>query len=760
MRSMQPAITERKLQTRPMAASGREPVGRPGALVELRGAVRRYGKLVALRGVDLAIEPGEFVFLIGPSEAGKTTLLKLIHGDLRPHRGTVRVDRYQLDRRWRRFLPRLRRDVAAVFQDGRLLPDMTARGNVGFALQVADLGMPRREVRARAQARLDEVGLGGRPTAYPHQLSGGQQRRLAIARALGHDPVLVLADEPTANLDRDNAERVLDLLERRCAAGTTVVVATHDVELARARPHRIIELREGRIIAECPTLAPLPGNGAAATLLAARHDARRCLRARTGSAMRLLLGYTPPPPPAHPRPQLGIRVRAGIATQFVLGYTPPPPAPGRAVPARGAWTPPREVLERLVATGPARPQNGAANGNGYANGRANGAWRPPQAVAALTPARTAGAAGGMVRARRLELGRRAGAVARLVLGHRSPPPRTAPRPPLREQVGRVMQFVLGYTPPPEPARRPRAAHARRPWTPVANLSRLAVGGAVATWLRNFRTVAPALGSITLLLLLAGVLSISGFAVRSLLIAQSAEASVLHVYLSDDAGSDQIDQAHQALAALPHVRSVTYVDKDQALADARRRPGLGDLASLSDSNPFPASFTVKVDGPNDVAAVAREATGQPGIDTRQPTSYDADTYQRLRQFTFVSAGVAGGFGLLLLAITYVISSNSIRAAVLARRDELLTMQLVGASPWLIRARLGVEGALTGGLAGVLAAALVVAAVGVAFVGARHLFVQVLPGLTVLATVEVLAAVAALGVALGAVSALFAFRRLRT
>ena len=107
-----------------------EPGGQPSALVELRGATRRYGRLVALRGVTLTIEPGEFVFVIGPSEAGKTTLLKLIHGDLRPHRGSVRVDRHRLDRRWRRGMTRLRREVAAVFQDHRLLSDMTARGTV------------------------------------------------------------------------------------------------------------------------------------------------------------------------------------------------------------------------------------------------------------------------------------------------------------------------------------------------------------------------------------------------------------------------------------------------------------------------------------------------------------------------------------------------------------------------------------------------------------------------------------------------------
>jgi len=212
--------------------------------------------------------------------------------------------------------------------------------------------------------------------------------------------------------------------------------------------------------------------------------------------------------------------------------------------------------------------------------------------------------------------------------------------------------------------------------------------------------------------------------------------------------------------MPHVRAVKYLDKDQALAQAQQRPGLGDLASLSGSNPFPAGFVVTVDTPNDVAAVANAAGHEPGVDQRSPTSYDAGIYDRLRQFTLVAAGVAGAFGLFLLILTYVISSNSIRAAVLARRDELLTMQLVGASPWLVRMRLAVEGALTGGLAGILAAIVVAGVCLAVLYGARHLFVQVLPGLTVPAVAEALTAVAALGVCLGAVSALFAFRRLRT
>jgi cell division transport system ATP-binding protein len=749
-----------KPRTRPEATGGTPHVERPDALVELNGVTRRYGRLVALRDINLAIQPGEFVFLIGPSEAGKTTLLKLIHGFLRPNRGRIRVDRYRLDRRWRRFLPEMRREVAAVYQDQRLLTDMTVRGNVAFALQVADPGMPRAEVRARAQTRLDEVGLGGRPSALPHQLSGGQQRRLAIARALGHAPILLLADEPTANLDRRNAERVLDLLERRCQSGTTVIVATHDLDVALARPHRVVELREGRIVADRPARAPIPGNGSAAALLAARRGARVGLGERTGRVMRFVLGYTPPPPPLTPRQRLTMRARAGQVTQVVLGYDSPPSPPGRRPAAQqGGWTPPAHVLDRLAA-------NGAHNGGGpaKANGETNGGWRPPESLAPIGTSRP-GRAGGATNGRhpqRSGLRQRLAGLTRVVLGHQPPPERVRPRVGLGERVGRVMRFVLGYTPPPRPERpaRPARGMRRRPWTRAVNLVRLAVGGALASWPRNLGTAAPALGSITLLLLLAGVLSISGFAVRSLLASQGAEASVLHVYLADDATSDQVDQSRQALTAMPHVRRVAYIDKDHALALARQRPGLGDLASLSETNPFPASFEVSVDNPTDVPAVARAAGGEPGVDKRQATSYDAGTYDRLRQFTVVAASVAGGFGLLLLVITYVISSNSIRAAVLARRDELFTMQLVGASPWLIRARLGVEGALTGGLAGVLASAIVVGTCLAAYYGARHLFLQVLPGVNVAATAEVVGGVAVLGLGLGAVSALFAFRRLRT
>ena len=754
---------------------GPEPAQQETPFVRLAGVSRRYGRLIAIKEVSLSIAPGEFVFVTGPSEAGKTTLLKLIHGDLRPSAGTIRVDGFRLERRWRRFLPRLRRSVAAVFQDHRLLQDMSARGNLAFALQVSDLWLPRREVRARAQLRLDDVGLGKRPGAYPHQLSGGQQRRLAIARALVPGPVLLLADEPTAGLDRRNADLVIGLLERCCETGTTVVVATHDVGFVETRGRRVIELREGQVVADRPATAPISSNGAANRRLMERQRRRGGLRRRFSKVAQFALGYVPPPRPATrpERPRLGLRERAARVAQVALGYQPPT----AVTHPNGAWKAPRVVVERLAPDGggssrspEAPPQRSPVATNG-------GAWQPPRSVAALiavrpnlTDGKASGAASGNGAARHLQVRARVVQLTRTALGYR-PPPADAngeSRPQgFRAGAARMAQFVLGYTPPPTRpgseagfGRPPAARRHRRPWVPVFNLARLCVGGAIASWTRNLRTVAPALGSITMLLAVAGGLAVGGFALRTLLVTQSQEAAVLHVYLSDDATSEQVDQAHRELAALPHVRSVRYIDKDQALQLARRRPGLGQLASDSDSNPFPASLEVQADQPSNVAAVAGVAAKEPGVDSRRPTSYDAGTYDRLRQFIVAATAIAGAFALLMLAITYAISSNSIRTAVLARRDELLTMQLVGASRWLIRTRLGVEGALTGGLAGLIAAAAVVGASAACFYAAHHLFVQLLPGVTSFTVAGVVVAVTAAGIALGSVSALFAFRRLRT
>jgi cell division transport system ATP-binding protein len=680
------SVADIRQPTSPVAADRPVPQRPPRPLVELNGVSRRYGRLLALKDVNLTIAPGEFVFVTGPSEAGKTTLLKLIHGDLRPTKGKIRVALFRLNQRWRRFLPRLRRRAAAIFQDGRLLPDMTARGNVAFALQVTDLWLPNGEVRSRAQARLDEVGLGRRAGAYPHQLSGGQQRRLALARALAHDPQLLLADEPTANLDRRNAEIVMQLLERRCRAGATVIVATHDLELARTRPYRVLELSRGQVVADTPGRR-VPDNGAPMPLPdPAAADGPEML------------------PEEHP-----VRDRLGAFSRWALGYVQPPPVEPNGKSPRAPKVKPAAKRPRLPARLAAR-------------------------LRARLPKRK---------------------------------PRSKPRTSLRARLSVLSQRALGYVPPPKPEdeedewllQGPFQRRPRRPWVPVVNLCRLIVGGAVSSWVRNFGTVAPALGSIALLLLLLGALSVSGIAVRTVLGLEAAEASTLHVYLADDVTDDQTAQLRQSLSGDSHVRSVRFISKDQALAQARQRPGLGDLASMTDSNPFPASLEVRVDQPSNVGGVASAVSSGSGVDTRRPTSYDQGTYDRLRQATVAGAGIIGGFGLLMLFITYAVSSNSIRAAVLARRDELVTMQLVGASRWVIRARLAVEGALTGGLGGLLAVLVLVGACLAAFYGARHLFVEFLPGVTVPTTALVLGAVAALGICLGAVAALFAFRRLR-
>jgi cell division transport system ATP-binding protein len=219
-----------------------------GAVVELTGVSRQYGRLLALDDVSLSIHPGELVFVVGPSEAGKSTMLKIIHGDLRPSNGSVRVHRTVVRRHsMRRRMRRLRRQVGAVFQDMRLLPDMTALENIVFALQVADLWAPRREARARARAGLEMVGLGERARFFPRQLSGGAQRRLAIARALVRQPAILVADEPTANLDRQNADTVLNLLEALARQGTAVVVASPQLPAGGTRGHRVVEIEGGKL---------------------------------------------------------------------------------------------------------------------------------------------------------------------------------------------------------------------------------------------------------------------------------------------------------------------------------------------------------------------------------------------------------------------------------------------------------------------------------------------------------------------------------
>ena len=200
----------------------------------------------ALTGVTFGVARGEFVFLTGPSGSGKSTLLRLAQLAERPTRGVVRVADVDSAHATAADVPRLRRTLGVVFQDFRLLPDRTAEQNVAFALEVT--GAPRAAIRTRVAEVLTRVGLAARGTAYPHELSGGEQQRVAIARALANRPLLLLADEPTGNLDDRATRGVFQLLREINAAGTAVVMATHDLELVRRAALRVVELDRGRVV--------------------------------------------------------------------------------------------------------------------------------------------------------------------------------------------------------------------------------------------------------------------------------------------------------------------------------------------------------------------------------------------------------------------------------------------------------------------------------------------------------------------------------
>ncbi len=216
-------------------------------MIELLGVSKVYPPdIVALRDVTLKVEGGEFVFVTGPTGSGKTTLLRLLIGDVVPTRGRVVVGGVNLAEVKRGDLPLFRRDVGVVFQDFKLLPHKTAYENVAFVLEA--FGLPPREVRRRAMEALEMVGLVHRRRLFPEQLSGGEQQRLALARAIVNMPSLLLADEPTGNLDPHTASDVVKLLLQINAMGTTVVVATHNRELVNELRKRVISLRDGVLV--------------------------------------------------------------------------------------------------------------------------------------------------------------------------------------------------------------------------------------------------------------------------------------------------------------------------------------------------------------------------------------------------------------------------------------------------------------------------------------------------------------------------------
>jgi cell division transport system ATP-binding protein len=564
----------------------------PASMVKLTRVSKSFGKTPVLSDISISIAPGELIEVSGPSGAGKTTLLRLIHGQLRPNKGEVWVEGRGLHRWWRRGLGRIRRDVAFLFQEQRLLPRLTAIENLTFALQITDPGLPNRTIRRRALEALESLRLGHRQRAYPHQMSAGERQRIAVARALAGRPRVVLADEPLASIDEGNALIVMRLLEEAAANGTTVIVATHKPTF---RATRLLSLPSGNVLTN-------------------RDKAPKANGTRT-------------------------------------------PVP--------LW---RRAL----------PGSSKARKNGYH--RANGAsthlpaWRR---LVALT----------------------------------------------------------------------------------ANSFRLIVLNGLRSWRRDLRLTAPALGSMAVTLVLCGMLALVAIAVARVAAQQAGQASVVRVYLAADATPAAVAALESRLKADPRVSSVTEVSAAQALAQANSRPGLESLASLSDTNPFPASLDVQVRLVTNVARVAAEVTGDPAADPTYPTSYDPDTYARLKKIALIAGGIGGGLLLLFGLVAYAVSANSMRGIAAARREEVTISRLLGARGWMLRGPFVTEGLMTGALAGALAGAVVGGAWLLATRFAAGTFTQVLPGVGPDSVRYVIAAVIVAGLLLGALTSTLGFRRIR-
>ena len=216
-------------------------------MIRFNNVTKVYGSdTVALERINLEIDPGEFVFLVGASGSGKSTMVRLILKETEPSAGAIFVNGVKLSSVTRRRVPRLRRDIGCVFQDFKLLPNKTAAENVAYAMEVT--GQKRRTIRTKVPQILDLVGLSGKVDKYPDQLSGGELQRVSIARAFVSQPPILVADEPTGNLDPNTSVGIMQLLHRINRIGTTVVVATHDREMVDVMRKRVVALEDGRIV--------------------------------------------------------------------------------------------------------------------------------------------------------------------------------------------------------------------------------------------------------------------------------------------------------------------------------------------------------------------------------------------------------------------------------------------------------------------------------------------------------------------------------
>jgi ABC-type ATPase involved in cell division/cell division protein FtsX len=566
----------------------------PQAVVKLTRVSKLFGRTTVLKDISISVAPGELVEVTGPSGAGKTTLLRLVHGQLRPNQGEVWVDGRGLHRWWRRGLGRIRRDVAFVYQEQRLLPRLTALENLVFAMQVGYPEIPHGTIKRRALEALEALSLGHRRKAYPHQLSAGERQRVAVARALAGRPRVILADEPLASIDDQNAEIVMRLLETAAANGAAVIVASHRPSFSA---NRVLRLPDGKVLVNRDRTHAANGN--------------------------------------HARPPF--------------------------------W--------RFIV----RPKTVRANGHTKAH------------------ATTAAAA-------RLPWWRRLIAV-------------------------------------------------------LDNSFRLVVLNGLRSWGRDIRLTAPALGSVAMTLVLCGMLGLVASSMATVAAQEAGQASIVRVYLASNASTAAVANLESRLRGDSRVSSVTEISAEQSLQAAKNRPGLSVLAGLSATNPFSASLDVQVADVRSVAAVAAEVTADPAVDPTFPTSYDPDTFSRLRRLALIFGGIGAALLLLFAAVSYGVAANSMRAIAAARLHEVTITRLLGARVWMVRGPFVTEGLMTGALAGTLAGAVVAGAWVLATSFASETYSQILPGVDATLVRYVVAALMIAGLVLGTLTAMLGFRRIR-
>ena len=217
------------------------------ALIELKDVTKKYDKsTTALRHIDLSVNSGEFVYLVGPSGAGKSSLIRLFYQEEKLTSGSMKVGEFDLTRLRKKDVPLLRRSIGVVFQDYKLLPKKTAFENVAYAMEV--IGEKPRHIKKRVAEVLELVGLKHKMRSFPNQLSGGEQQRVAIARAIVNNPKVLIADEPTGNLDPEISWEIMQVLERINLQGTTIIMATHNSTIVNILRHRVVAIEEGRIV--------------------------------------------------------------------------------------------------------------------------------------------------------------------------------------------------------------------------------------------------------------------------------------------------------------------------------------------------------------------------------------------------------------------------------------------------------------------------------------------------------------------------------